>query len=170
MILVLAEHTNTALHAATKHAVTAASQIGGEVAVLVAGSGCDGAAKEAAALAGVSKVLVSDAPQYAHGLAENVAPLLASLAKNYSHVVATATTTGKDVMPRAAALADASQVSEIVQVVSPDTFVRPIYAGNALETVQCSEKCVFITVRQTAFAPVGAGGSAAVETVAALPD
>ena len=170
MILVIAEHNNKALHAATKHAVTAAVQMGGDIHVLVAGSGAAGVAAEAAALAGVVKVLHSDAAYYANALAENIAPLIASIAKNYSHVVVTATTTGKDILPRAAALADSSQVSEIVQVVSADTFVRPIYAGNALETVQSLEAVKFITVRQTAFAPCALGGSAAVEVLAPLSD
>ena len=169
-ILVLAEHNNTKLHASIKHAVTAAAQMGGDIHVLVAGQGCDAVAKEAAALAGVTKVLVSDAAHYKNALAENIAPLIASVAKNYTHVVATATTTGKDVLPRAAALADCAQVSEIVQVVSADTFVRPIYAGNALETVQSNEAVKFITVRQTAFAPCAAGGSAGIETLADTAD
>ncbi len=170
MILVLAEHNHKALHPATKHAVSAAAQMGGDIVVLVAGSGCDGVAKEAAALAGVSKVLLADNAVYAHQLAENVAPLIASIAKNYSRVVATATTTGKDVMPRAAALADCAQVSEITKVVSADTFVRPIYAGNVLETVQCADATLFVTVRQTAFSPCAAGGNAAVEPIAATAD
>lgn len=169
-ILVVAEHNNKALHAATKHAVTAALQLGSDVAVLVAGQGCDAVAKEAAAIQGVGKVLVCDAGQYAHALAENVAPLIASVAKGYSHVVATATTTGKDIMPRAAALCDAPQVSEITQVLATDTFVRPIYAGNVLETVQCSAGLLFVTVRQTAFAAAGAGGLAVVEALAAAAE
>jgi len=170
MILVLAEHNNIKLHASTKHSVTAAAQMGGDIHVLVAGQGCEAVAKEAAALAGVTKILLSDAVHYKHALAENIAPLIASIAKNYSHVVATATTTGKDVMPRAAALADCAQVSEIVQVLAADTFVRPIYAGNALETVQSNEKLTFITVRQTAFSACALGGNAAVEALAATAD
>ena len=169
-ILILAEHNNKALHAATKHAVTAATQIGGDIHVLVAGSGCDEAAKQAAALKGVAKVLVADAAYYAWPLAENIAPLIASIGKNYSHILATATTTGKDIMPRAAALLGVAQVSEIIQVVSPDTFVRPVYAGNALETVQAKDAIKIITLRQTAFAAAGDGGSAAIEKIPATPD
>lgn len=169
-ILILAEHNNKSLHAATKHAVTAASQIGSNIHVLVAGSGCDAAGAAAAKLKGVTKVLVADAPYYAWPLAENIAPLLAATAKNYSYLIATATTTAKDILPRAAALLGVSQVSEIVQVVSPDTFVRPFYAGNALETVQTTEIMKVITVRQTAFAPVADGGSAAIEKIQATPD
>jgi electron transfer flavoprotein alpha subunit len=170
MILVVAEHTNTALHPATRHAVTAAAQMGGDIAVLVAGHGCDAAAKDAAAIAGVGKVLVADAAHYAQGLAENIAPLIALMAGKYTHVVATATTTAKDVMPRAAALADCAQVSEITQVVAADTFVRPVYAGNALETVKSAEKTTFVTVRQTGFAAAGGGGSAAIEAIAVTAD
>ena len=170
MILVIAEHNNTALHASTKNAVTAATQLGGDIHVLVAGSQCAEAAKQAASIAGVTKVLVADAPHYAHGLAENIAPLIVSVAKGYSHILATATTTAKDFMPRAAALLDVSQVSEIVQVVSPDTFVRPVYAGNALETVKTDDAIKIITVRQTGFAPAADGGSAAIENVAATAD
>ena len=171
MILILAEHTNNALHPATNHAVTAAAQIGGDIHVLVAGSGCGEAAKQAAAIAGVTKVLVADAPHYAQALAENIAPLMASIGKNYSHILATATSAAKDIMPRAAALLDVSQVSEIVQVISPDTFVRPVYAGNALETVKTSDAVKIITVRQTAFSPaLVAGAGAPVESLNALPD
>lgn len=171
MILVIAEHNNSTLNSATRNAVTAATQLGGDVHVLVAGHNCGEAAKQAASVAGVTKVLVSDAAHYAWPLAENIAPLVASVAKNYSHVLAAATTTAKDIMPRAAALCDMSQVSEITQVVSADTFVRPIYAGNALETVQSKDSIKFITVRQTAFAAAAAtGGSAAIENIAATPD
>ncbi len=166
-ILVLAEHNNKTLQAATRHAVTAALQLGGDVHVLLAGSGCAEAVKQAAGIKGVTKVLACDDAAYAWPLAENVAPLLASVAKNYSHVLATATTTGKDIMPRFAALVDSSQVSDIVQVISPDTFVRPFYAGNALETVKTSEAIKIITVRQTAFSPAPDGGSAAVENLPA---
>ena len=169
-ILVIAEHNNATLHLATKFAVTAASQMGSDIHILVAGSGCDAAAKQASAVAGVARVLVADAAHFAKPLAENIAPMIASIAKNYSHVVATATTTMKDIMPRAAALADVSQVSEVVQVVSADTFVHPIYAGNALETVKNNDTVKFITVRQTAFAAAADGGSAVVETVAATAD
>jgi len=169
-LLILAEHNNKSLHASTRHAVMAASQIGGDIHILVAGNACDDVAKQAAALAGVSKVLVSQAPYYTWALPENIAPLIVSIGKNYSHILATATTTAKDIMPRAAALLDVSQVSEIIHVVSPDTFVRPCYAGNALETVQTKETTKIITVRQTAFAPCTDGGSAAIETLAVMPD
>lgn len=169
-ILILAEHNNTSLHASTRHAVTAASQMGGDIHVLVAGSGCNDAVRQAAKLAGVAKILVSDAPHYAHALSENIAPLVASIGKNYSHILATATTTGKDILPRVAALLDVAQVSDIIQVVSPDTFVHPIYAGNALETVQAKDTIKVITVRQTGFAPAAEDGSAAIETLAATPD
>jgi electron transfer flavoprotein alpha subunit len=166
-VLILAEHNNKTLHTASLHAVTAATQIGGEVHVLVVGSGAGDVAKQAASIAGVSKVLHSDAAHYAYPLAENIAPLISSIGKNYSHILATATTTGKDIMPRAAALLNASQISEIIKIISPDTFVRPIYAGNALETVQTDEAVKIITLRQTAFTPASAtGGSAAIETLA----
>ncbi len=168
-ILILAEHNNKTLHPATNHAVTAATQIGGDVHILVVGSNADGAVKQAASIAGVSKVLYADAAHYSYPLAENIAPLIASIGKNYSHILATATTTGKDIMPRAAALLNASQISEIIKIISPDTFVRPIYAGNALETVQTDEAVKIITLRQTAFAPASAtGGTAAIETLAPL--
>ena len=176
-ILILAEHNNTTLHAATKHAATAAAQIGGDIHIMVAGSNCAEAAKQAAAVTGVSKVLVADAAHYAYPLAENIAPLIASIAKNYTHILATATTTAKDIMPRAAALLDVSQISEIIQVVSPDTFIRPVYAGNALETVQSTDAIKVITVRQTAFSPAPplpaggrAGEGALLETINPLPD
>ncbi len=169
-LLIIADLNHNILQSATRHAVTAASQIGGEIHVLVAGHNCGDAAKQAAGIAGVSKVLVADAPQFANALAENAAPLIASLAKNYSHVLATATSAAKDIMPRAAALLDVSQVSEIVLVVSADTFVRPIYAGNALETVQSSDTVKMITVRQTAFAPAQDGGNAAIENTTATGD
>jgi electron transfer flavoprotein alpha subunit len=138
--------------------------------VLVAGNNAGDVAKQAAALAGVSKVLHSDAPHYDWPLAENIAPLIASIGKNYSHILATATTTGKDIMPRAAALLDTVQVSDIITVVSPDTFRRPIYAGNAIETVKASVSPLVVTVRQTAFAVAGEGGNAAIETLAPLAD
>lgn len=169
-VLVVAEHSNSALGVATRHAVSAACELGGEVHVLVAGSGAQAAVQAAAALAGVSKVLHADAPHYAWPLAEQIAPLIASIGKHYTHILATATSTGKDILPRAAALLDVSQVSEMVKILSPDTFVRPIYAGNALETVQAPEAIKVITLRQTAFPPVATGGSAAIEPLAALPD
>ncbi len=168
-ILVLAEHNNTSLHAATRHAVTAALQLGSDVHVLVAGSGCTDVAKQAAVVAGVTKVLSCDNAAYAWPLAENIAPLLQSVAKNYSHVLATSTTTAKDIFPRFAALLDMPQVSDIVQVIAPDTFMRPFYAGNALETVKNTASVQVVTVRQTTFAPAAAtGGAATVETIPAL--
>lgn len=149
--LVLADHDNETLSPATAASVTAAVQMAGDVHIVVAGSGCVGVAQQAATLAGVSKVLLADAPHYQDALAENLAPLIASLAAGYSHIVAPATSMGKDVMPRAAALLDAAQISEIIRVESPDTFTRPIYAGNALETVQSSDSIKLVTVRSTAF-------------------
>jgi len=168
-ILVIAELHNGMLHASTRHAVTAAAQIGGDIHVLIAGKGSDEGAKQAAGVQGVSKVLTCLDEAYCHHLPENMAPLIASIGKNYSHILMTATTTGKDILPRAAALLDVSQVSEIVQVIAPDTFLRPIYAGNALETVQTSEAIKVITVRQTAFPAAGDGGSATTEAIAATP-
>jgi electron transfer flavoprotein alpha subunit len=170
-ILVLAEHDHQSVKKSTLNAVAAAQKIGGDVHVLVAGQNAGGAAKAAAQIAGIAKVLHADAPQLGEFLAENVAALVAGLAKGYSHVLAPATSTGKDVMPRAAALADAQQISDIVAVESPDTFVRPIYAGNALATVKSSDAIKFITVRTTAFDAVAAtGGSAAVESATAPGD
>ena len=167
--LVVAEHDNRALKPATLNAVAAAKEIAaGEVDVLVAGKDCRAAAEAAAKIAGASKVLLADDPAYEHGLAENVAPLVVKLAENYRHLLAPATTFGKNLMPRVAALLDVMQISDISAVVSPDTFVRPIYAGNALATVQSKDPIKVITVRGTAFPPVEAtGGSAAIETVAA---
>jgi electron transfer flavoprotein alpha subunit len=170
-ILVLAEHDHQSVRKSTLNAVAAAQKIGGDVHVLVAGHNAGGAAKAAAQIAGVAKVLHADAPPLGEFLAENVAALVAGLAKGYSHVLAPATSTGKDVMPRAAALADAQQISDIVAVESPDIFVRPIYAGNALATVKSSDAIKFITVRTTAFDAVAAtGGSAAVESAEAPGD
>ena len=166
-ILVLAEHDNSAIKPATLHAVAAAQKIGGPIDLLVAGQGCAAAAEAAARIAGVARVLAADAAEYAHGLPENLAPLIVDLAKGYGHVVAAATTAGKNVMPRVAALLDVAQISEAVEVVSPDTFVRPIYAGNALATVQSRDAIKIVTVRITGFDPVAAtGGSATTETVA----
>jgi electron transfer flavoprotein alpha subunit len=169
--LVVAEHDNRALKPATLNAVAAAKEIaGGEVDVLVAGKDCRGVAEAAAKAAGVRKVLLADDPAYDHGLAENVAPLLVGLGASYSHLLAPATTAGKNLMPRVAALLDVMQISDISAVVSPDTFVRPIYAGNALQTVQSKDPVKVITVRGTAFPPGEAtGGSAPIETIAATP-
>jgi len=167
--LVIAEHDNAGLKKATLHAVTAAAKCGGDVHVLVAGEGAKAAADAAAKVAGVSKVLLADGPAYANMLPENVAPLVAGIAKaGYTHVLAAATTNGKNVMPRIAALLDMAQVSEAVEIVSPDTFVRPIYAGNAMATVQSADAIKLITIRSTGFAAAAAeGGSAAVETLTA---
>ena len=170
-ILVIAEHNNGALGAATLNTVAAAQKIGGDIAVLVAGQNVGGVAEAAAKIAGVSKVLVADNAAYAHQLPENVAPLIAELGKGYSHVLAAATTNGKNFLPRVAALLDVDQISEIVEVVSPDTFKRPIYAGNAIATVQSSAAVKVITVRTTGFDAVAAeGGSAAVEQVSGPAD
>jgi electron transfer flavoprotein alpha subunit len=165
-ILVLAEHDNAHLKPATLNAVAAASKIGGEIHVLVAGSGCKSVAEAASQVAGVSKVLLADDAALAHPLAEALAPLLVALAKTYSHVLAPATTTGKNLLPRVAALLDVAQISDICGVESADTFVRPIYAGNALATVQSKDALKVITVRGTAFdAAPASGGSAAIEAV-----
>ncbi len=166
-VLVLVEHDNQVLSAATLNTVAAASQIGGELHLLVAGSGVGTVAQAAAQIAGVGKVLVADAPQLGQFLPEQVAAVVSTLASGYSHVLAAATSVGKNVLPRAAALCDMQQISEIIAVVSPDTFVRPIYAGNALATVQSADAIKFITVRATGFdAVAGSGGSAAVENIA----
>jgi len=166
-ILVVAEHDNASIKGATLNAVAAAQAIGGDIAVLVAGSDCGAAANAAAAIAGVSKVLHADNAAYAHQLAENVAPLVAELAANYSHVLAPSTSNGKNIMPRVAAHLDVDQISDIIAVESADTFKRPIYAGNIIATVQSSDTVKVMTVRTTAFDGVAAeGGSASVEAVA----
>jgi electron transfer flavoprotein alpha subunit len=170
-VLVLAEHDNKEVKKATLNAVAAAQKLGGDVHVLVAGHNAGDAAKAAAQIAGVAKVLHADAAHLGEFLAENVAALVVALAKDYSHVLAPATSTGKDVMPRAAALLDVQQISEIVAIESADTFVRPIYAGNALATVKSADKIKVITVRATAFDAVAAtGGSAKVESAQAPGD
>ena len=168
--LVIAEHDNGSLKGATHHTVTAASQCGGEVHILVAGSGCGAAAEAAAQIAGVSKVLVADAPHFADGLAENVAKQILAIAGSYSHILAPATAYGKNILPRVAAKLDVAQISEITKVESPDTFERPIYAGNAIATVQSGDPVKVITVRGTAFDAAATGGSAAVEQIALVPD
>jgi len=170
-VLIVAEHDNAGLRPATLNTVTAAGRLGGEIHALVAGSDCGGAAAAAAKLPGIAKVLVADAPEYAHEMAENLAPLIAKLAPDYSHVLAPATTFGKNVLPRAAALLDVQQISDISGIESEDTFVRPIYAGNAMATVKSSDTIKLITVRSTAFdAAPEEGGSAATETVAGTGD
>ncbi|MBM2885128.1 electron transfer flavoprotein subunit alpha/FixB family protein [Chromobacterium phragmitis] len=168
-ILVIAEHDNQSLKAGTLNTVTAAAKLG-EVHVLVAGHNAAGAADAAKNLAGVSKVLLADAAQYAHGLAENLSSLVVGLAKAYSHVLAPASSFGKNLLPRVAALLDVAQISEITAIESADTFVRPIYAGNVMATVQSVDPIKVITVRTTAFDAAGQGGSAAVETIAAGAD
>ncbi|MBE7635631.1 electron transfer flavoprotein subunit alpha/FixB family protein [Sneathiella sp. P13V-1] len=170
-VLVYADHDNAALGAATLNAVTAASQLGGDVHVLVAGSGCAAVADEAAKVAGVAKVILVDDALYANSLAENVSALIVDMAGSYDALVAPATTSGKNIMPRVAAVLDVAQLSEITGIVSADTFVRPIYAGNAMATVQTKDAKKVITVRSTAFAAAAAeGGSAAVENASAAAD
>jgi electron transfer flavoprotein alpha subunit len=169
--LVIAEHDNGSLKGATLHTVTAAAQCGGDVHVLVAGSNCGAAASQAAAIAGVAKVLVADAPYLADGLAENVAEQALAIAGSYSHILAPATAYGKNILPRVAAKLDVAQISEITRVDAPDTFERPIYAGNAIAIVQSSDKVKVITVRSTGFdAAAATGGSAAIENIAAVAD
>jgi electron transfer flavoprotein alpha subunit len=165
-ILVLAEHDNKTIKKATLNAIAAAQKLGGDIHVLVAGQGSGEAAKAAAQIAGVRKVLHADAPHLGEFLAENVSAIVVSLAKSYSHVLAPSTSNGKNILPRVAALLDVQQISDIVGVEGPDTFVRPIYAGNALATVKSKDAIKIITVRTTAFDAVTAtGGSAQVETV-----
>ena len=164
--LVIVEHDNNEVSAATLHAVTAAQQIGGDVDLLVAGENCAAVAEAAAGIAGVNKVKVADNPIFGHHLAENVASLIVEQASDYTHILASATTYGKNVMPRAAALLDVAQISDIVEVKSDDTFVRPIYAGNALATVQSADAIKVITVRTIKFEAAAAeGGSASVEQI-----
>ena len=170
-ILVIAEHDNATLKAATLNTVAAAQAIGGDIDVLVAGADCGGAAEAAAAVAGVAKVIKADNAAYSHQLAENMALLIAEVGKGYSHVLAPATTNGKNFMPRAAALLDSQAISDIIAVDSPDTFKRPIYAGNVIATVKSEDAVKVITVRTTAFDAVAAeGGSAAVEAIDTATD
>jgi electron transfer flavoprotein alpha subunit len=170
-ILVIADHDNKSIRAGTLNTVAAAAKIGGDIVVLVAGGGCAAAGQAAAQIAGVKKVLLADAPQYKDELAENIAALVVSIAAGYSHILLPATSFGKNVGPRIAALLDAAQISEIIAVKSSDTFVRPIYAGTALATVQSKDAIKVITVRTTGFDAVAAsGGSAAVEAIATVAD
>ncbi|AME22686.1 MULTISPECIES: electron transfer flavoprotein subunit alpha/FixB family protein [Burkholderiaceae] len=170
-ILVIAEHDNASIKPATLNTIAAASKIGGDVHVLVAGANAQAAADAAAKIAGVSKVLLADAPQLADGLAENIDGTVLQIAKNYSHILAPATAYGKNVAPRIAAHLDVAQISDITAVDSADTFERPIYAGNAIATVQSSDAIKVITVRSTGFDPVAAeGGSASVEKIEAAAD
>ncbi len=168
-ILLIAEHTNSALNGATAKALSAAKDIGGDVHVLIAGHSCGPAAEAASKLSGVTKVLVADAPHLANGLAEEVAATIVSLAGGYDTIIAPATAAGKNVLPRVAALLDVMQISDITKVVSADTFERPIYAGNAIQTVQSPEAKKVITVRTAAFAAQAEGGSAPIESVSAAP-
>ena len=164
-ILILADHDNGQLAAATLNTVTAATEIGGDIDILVAGDASGDVAKAAAAISGVSRVLTADANLFAHGIAENIAPLVQSLASGYTHLMAPATTTGKNVMPRVAALLDVMQISDIIKVESDNSFQRPIYAGNAIATVTSDEAIKVITVRGTAFEAAGDSGSAAIESI-----
>src|SRR5215213_5178123 len=164
-ILVVAAHDGKTVRANVANAVAAASQMGSDVQVLVAGSNAGDAAKSAAAIAGVAKVLQAEDAAYANWLAEDIAPLVVKLAPAYSHIVMAADSVGKNIAPRAAALLDVGQVSEAIKIVSPDTFVRPIYAGNAMATVQTADKIKVITIRPTNFKAVAGGGSAPIEQI-----
>lgn len=169
-ILVIAEHDNANLKASTLNTVAAASRIGGEIHVLVAGADCAAVARQAASLQGVAKVRLADAAHYQSQTAENLSALVLAQAAGYSHILAPATTFGKNLLPRVAALLDVAQISEIVGVDSADTFVRPIYAGNALATVRSADPVKVVTVRSTAFEAVASGGSAVIENVASAAD
>jgi electron transfer flavoprotein alpha subunit len=168
--LVIAEHDNASLKGSTLNTITAAVQCGGDVHVLVAGHNCGAAAEAASKIAGVTKVLVADAAHFADGLAENAAEQALAIASGYTHILAPATAYGKNILPRVAAKLDVGQISEITKVDSPDTFERPIYAGNAIATVQSSDTVKVITVRTTGFDAAGTGGSAAIENVTAVAD
>ena len=159
-VLVIAEHDNTRVKAATLNTITAAKELADDVVVLVAGSGCQAVADAVSKVQPVNKVLLADNPNYEHQMAENIAALVAELAEGYTHILAAATTTGKNVMPRAAALLDVAQISEIIKVKSEDTFIRPIYAGSALATVQSTDRIKVITVRTTGFDEAVSGGEA----------
>lgn len=170
-ILVFADHKSGSLNQSTLNVVAAAKAIGGDIDVLVAGENCDAAAEAVAKVEGVNRVLVADNAAYGHSLAENLAALVAEVGKDYSHILASAGTTGKDFMPRLAALLDVAQVSDIMRVESEDTFVRPIYAGNAIATVKANDSIKVVTVRPTAFDPVAAeGGAASVEALDLVKD
>ncbi|MEC9078970.1 MAG: electron transfer flavoprotein subunit alpha/FixB family protein, partial [Pseudomonadota bacterium] len=164
-ILVIGEHDNAALRPSTLNVVTAAKALSSDIDVLIAGSDCQGAADEAATIAGITRVLKADDAALSDGLAENMAPLLQSLAENYSHILAPATTYGKNLLPRAAAILDVQQISDISGIESEDTFVRPIYAGNAMATVRSNDALKLITVRTTSFEAAELGGAAPVEDV-----
>lgn len=168
--LVIAEHDNVSLKSSTAHTVTAASQLGANVHLLVAGFNCAAAAEAAAKLAGVSKVIVADAAHFADGLAENVAAQVLAIASSYSHILAPATAYGKNILPRVAAKLDVAQVSDITKIISPDTFERPIYAGNAIATVQSKDAVKVITVRTTGFDSAASSGSAEIQQITAVAD
>ena len=168
--LLIAEHSNGALSEETAKAMTAASAIGANVDILVAGNGCKAAADDAAKIEGASKVLMVEAAELEAQLAEPMADLIVSMASSYDTIMAPATTTGKNILPRVAALLDVMQISEIMEVIGPDTFKRPIYAGNAVQTVKSSDATKVITVRTAAFQAVGDGGSASIDSVAAVAD
>ncbi|WNJ91069.1 electron transfer flavoprotein subunit alpha/FixB family protein [Bosea sp. 685] len=168
--LLIAEHDNATIKDATAKALTAAKALGAPVHILVAGEGAKGAADAAAKLDGVEKVLLVDATIYGHGLAEPLAALVAKLAEGYDAVVAASTTGGKNVLPRVAALLDVMQISDVMKIVSPDTFERPVYAGNAIQTVQSSEAKKLMTIRTASFQATGEGGSASVEAISAVSD
>ena len=168
--LLLADHDNNTIKDSTAKALTAARSLGAPVHILVAGTNCKAAAEAAAKLEGVEKVLVADAPTYEHALAEPLAALIHAIGSNYTAIVSAATSTGKNVLPRVAALFDVMQISDITKVLAPDTFERPIYAGNALQTVQSADAKKVITVRTASFAATGAGGSAAIENASAAND
>lgn len=170
-ILVVAEHDNASIKGATLNTVAAAQKIGGDISVLIAGQNCSGAAEAAAKIVGVNKVLVADNAAYAHQLAENMGLLIAHVGKSFQYILAPATANGKNFLPRAAALLDVAQISEIIEVISADTFKRPVYAGNVIATVQSSDPIKVISVRTTGFDAVGAtGGSAAIESISAATD
>lgn len=168
-VLVIVEHDGTKINQATLHAVTAAQKLG-EVHLLVAGEGIGAVSEQAKTILGVTKVLVSDAPHYKNLLAEEIAPLIVSLASKYKHFIASANAFGKNIMPRVAAMLDCSQISDLIEVVNENTFVRPMYAGNALETVECADSHLALTIRATVFeAALLDGGNASIETIEATP-
>src|SRR5690606_11480653 len=169
-ILLIAEHNNQSLKTETHKVMQAATAIGGDITVLVAGCNCAAAASEAATINGVSKVLVADNVVYEHQLAENIAALVAELGKDFSHILTAATTTGKNFLPRVAALLDVAQISDVIAIESADTFIRPIYAGNAIATVQSTDAIKVLTVRPAAFRAAETGNNAAVETIAVVQD
>lgn len=169
-ILIIAEHNNQSLKSETHKVVQAASAIGGDITLLVAGANCQAVADEAATIAGVNKVLLADNAVYQHQLAENVAKLVAELGADYSHILAAATTTGKNFLPRVAAMLDVAQISDVIAIESVDTFVRPIYAGNAIATVQSADRIKVLTVRPAAFRAAQTGNNAPIEAIAAAHD